>query len=188
MLALKSIFKNLLIAATLLLVAGIKSAPAASNFLVLTYHDITKRSIASDDLYPQTFIRQIEYFRTHGYVFVSPREILAASRVTGRLPDKAVLLTFDDAYESFYTRVFPVLQLLKVPAVLSVVTSWIENPAAQIYKKKKLMNWAQIRDVSDSGLVTVASHSNALHKLIPANPQGNLEAVPDHPDLAFWGL
>jgi biofilm PGA synthesis lipoprotein PgaB len=177
MLALKNIFKKLLIAATLLLAAGIKSAPAAPNFLVLTYHDITQHSIASDDLFPQTFMQQIEYFRTHGYVFVSPREILAATRGAAQLPDKAVLLSFDDAYESFYTRVFPVLQLLQVPAVLSVVTSWIENPTAHPYKHKKLMNWAQIREVSDSGLVTVASHSHALHKMVPANPQGNLEAA-----------
>ncbi len=181
--ALKSTFKKLLIVATLMLVAGIKSAPAASNFLVLTYHDITQRSIASDDLFPQTFMRQIEYFRTHGYVFISPREILAASQGATKLPDKAVLLSFDDAYESFYTRVFPVLQLLQVPAVLSVVTSWIENPGAQIYKQKKLMNWAQIREVSDSGLVTVASHSHALHKMIPANPQGNVE--PAGANLAY---
>ena len=96
---------------------------------------------------------------------------------TAKLPGKAVLLSFDDAYESFYNRVFPALQLLRVPAVLSVVTSWIENPRAQLYKQKQLMNWAQIREVSDSGLVTVASHSHALHKLIPANPQGNLEAA-----------
>jgi poly-beta-1,6-N-acetyl-D-glucosamine N-deacetylase len=39
------------------------------------------------------------------------------------------------------------------------------------------MTWAQIREVSDSGLVTVASHSHGIHKLIPANPQGNLEAA-----------
>jgi biofilm PGA synthesis lipoprotein PgaB len=46
------------------------------------------------------------------------------------------------------------------------------------------MSWAQIREVSDSGLVTVASHSHALHKLIPANPQGNVEAA--GANLGFW--
>jgi poly-beta-1,6-N-acetyl-D-glucosamine N-deacetylase len=173
--ALKSIFKGLLLASTLLLAPGMASA--SSQFLVLTYHDITRRDIASDDLSPEAFMRQIEYFRTQGYIFVSPREILAAAQGSARLPSQAVLLTFDDAYESFYTRVFPVLRLLQVPAVLSVVTAWIENPDAKIYKQKQLMNWAQIREVSDSGLVTVASHSHALHKLIPANPQGNLEAA-----------
>jgi poly-beta-1,6-N-acetyl-D-glucosamine N-deacetylase len=172
---LKSIFKGLLV--VLALLAAPAAAAASPQFLVLTYHDVTRQDIASDDLSPEAFIRQIEYFRSHGYVFVSPQEILAAARGTAKLPHKAVLLTFDDAYESFYTRVFPALQLLQVPAVLSVVTSWIENPQAQIYKRKKLMTWAQIREVSDSGLVTVASHSHGIHKLVPANPQGNLEAA-----------
>jgi biofilm PGA synthesis lipoprotein PgaB len=183
-LALKNIFKVLLVASALLLAAWVEPTPAAPQFLVLTYHDIARRDIASDDLSPEAFMRQIEYFRTHGYVFISPREILEASRGTAKLPDKAVLLSFDDAYESFYTRVFPALQLLRVPAVLSVVTSWIENPGAQLYKQKKLMNWVQIREVSDSGLVTVASHSHALHKLIPANPQGNVEAA--GANLGYW--
>jgi poly-beta-1,6-N-acetyl-D-glucosamine N-deacetylase len=175
MLALKNIFNGLLLLLSLLLAPG--AAVASPQFLVLTYHDITRRDIASDDLSPEAFIRQIEYFRSHGYVFVSPREIVAAAQGTAKLPDKAVLLTFDDAYESFYSRVFPALRLFQVPAVLSVVTSWIENPQAQIYKQKHLMTWAQIREVSDSGLVTLASHSHSLHKLIPANPQGNLEAA-----------
>ena len=173
--ALKSIFNGLLLAAALLWAPA--PASASAQFLVLTYHDITRRDIASDDLSPEAFMRQIEYFRTHGYVFVSPREILAAAQGGARLPNKAVLLTFDDAYESFYSRVFPAVKLLQVPVVLSIVTSWIENPEARIYKQKQLMNWAQIREVSESGLVTVASHSHELHKLIPANPQGNLEAA-----------
>ncbi|MGQ9688608.1 MAG: poly-beta-1,6-N-acetyl-D-glucosamine N-deacetylase PgaB [Desulfobaccales bacterium] len=174
--ALRNIFNRLLVAGMLLLLAPGPVA-ASPQFLILTYHDITRRDVASDDLSPEAFMRQMEFFRSHGYIFISPQEVLAAARGKGRLPNKAVLLTFDDAYESFYTRVFPLLRLLQVPAVLSVVTSWIENPGAQLYKNKQLMTWDQIREVSDSGLVTVASHSHALHKLIPANPQGNLEAA-----------
>ena len=116
-LVLKNIFKGLLLAAALLLTP--LTALASSNFLVLTYHDITRRDIASDDLSPEAFTRQIEYFRTNGWVFVSPQEILAAAKGAPDFPRKAILLTFDDAYESFYNRVFPVLQLLRVPAVLS---------------------------------------------------------------------
>ncbi len=176
MLALKNIFRGLALAAGILwLTTGLASASA--EFLVLTYHDITWQDVAQDDVPPNAFVRQIEFFRAHGYVFVSPQEILAAAQGKGRLPQKAVLLTFDDAYESFFTRVFPILRLLQVPAVLSVVTKWIDNPETRLYKKKSLMTWDQIREVSDSGLVTVASHSHDLHKLITANPQGNLEAA-----------
>lgn len=173
--ALKNIFNCLVLCG--LLCGWAAEAWPAEKFLILTYHDITPRDVAGDDLLPGAFVRQIEYFRSHGYTFVSPKAILEAARGKGRLPEQAVLLTFDDAYESFYTRVFPLLRLLEVPAVLSVVTSWIEDPESRLYRSKTHMTWEQLREVSASGLVTVASHSHNLHRLVPANPQGNLEAA-----------
>ena len=69
----------------------------------------------------------------------------------------------------------PLLKLYKYPAVLSVVTSWIEGRNPGIYKQKKFMTWDQIKEVADSGLVTIASHSDNLHHFVNANPQGNIE-------------
>lgn len=132
-----------------------------------------------DDIRQSHFIEQLEYFKTHGFTFISPQDLLAAAAGRTKLPNQAVLLTFDDAYESFYTFVYPVLQLYKIPAVLSVVTSWIDNPQASIYKTKKLMSWEQLQEVGASCLVTIASHTHALHQLIPANPPGNVEPAPE---------
>ena len=81
-------------------------------------------------------------------------------------------------YESFYRFVYPALRLYNIPAVLSVVTSWIDNPETSGYRTKRFMSWPQIREVSDSGLVTVASHSARLHRLLQANPVGNVEPAP----------
>ena len=48
-------------------------------------------------------------------------DLLAARDGRKALPEKAVLLTFDDGYESFYTRVFPILKAFRFPAVLALV-------------------------------------------------------------------
>ncbi len=149
----------------------------AEKFITLVYHDIPEIPVEKDDISRKDFVNQMEYLRSHGYTFVSPGEILAASRGGAALPDKAVLLTFDDAYASFYEFVYPMLKLYNCPAVLSVVTSWIDRGGG-VYKDKTFMTWAQIREVSDSGLVTVASHSNDLHRLVNANPAGNVERAP----------
>jgi len=154
------------------------SAHAAESFITLCYHDIPESPVEKDDISQKDFINQIEYLRTHGFTFVSPADILAASRGAKTLPEKAVLLTFDDAYESFYRFVYPALRLYNIPAVLSVVTSWIDNPETSGYRTKRFMSWQQIREVSDSGLVTVASHSARLHRLLQANPVGNVEPAP----------
>ncbi len=55
------------------------------------------------------------------------------------LPPKAVLLTFDDGYLSFYTRVYPLLRAFNYPAVLGVVGAWIDDPqggTAVLYGEK----------------------------------------------------
>ena len=169
---------RLSLALALAIALMVPSAHAAETFITLCYHDIPETPVEKDDISQKDFINQIEYLRTHGFTFVSPADILAASRGASALPEKAVLLTFDDAYESFYRFVYPVLRLYNIPVVLSVVTSWIDNPETSGYKTKRFMGWLQIREVSDSGLVTVASHSARLHRLLQANPVGNVEPAP----------
>ena len=169
---------NWTLAAAMAIALMVSPAAAAESFITLCYHDIPESPVEKDDISQKDFINQIEYLRTHGFTFVSPADILAASRGAKTLPEKAVLLTFDDAYESFYRFVFPVLRLYNIPAVLSVVTSWIDNPETSGYRTKRFMGWSQIREVSDSGLVTVASHSARLHRLLQANPVGNVEPAP----------
>ncbi len=157
------------------IVLVVSTAHAAGNFITLCYHDIPETPVSKDDISRRDFINQLEFFRNDGYTFVDPAAVLAASRGGKALPEKAVLLTFDDAYESFYSYVYPLLRLYNIPAVLSVVASWIDHPEISPYKTKRFMNWRQVREVSDSGLVTIASHSWGLHNLLPANPVGNVE-------------
>jgi poly-beta-1,6-N-acetyl-D-glucosamine N-deacetylase len=172
--------KMLLLSAVVAMAIALMASPAhtAESFITLCYHDIPESPVEKDDISQKDFINQIEYLRTHGFTFVSPADILAASRGAKTLPEKAVLLTFDDAYESFYRFVYPALRLYNIPVVLSVVTSWIDNPETSGYRTKRFMGWPQIREVSDSGLVTVASHSARLHRLLQANPVGNVEPAP----------
>ena len=93
-----------------------------------------------------------------------------------------MLLSFDDGYASFYTRVYPLLKAFGYPAVLALVGSWLDAPedATVMYgdqpvPRRNFMSWEQLREVAASGLVEIASHSYALHQGIIANPQGNLE-------------
>jgi biofilm PGA synthesis lipoprotein PgaB len=156
----------------------VSSAHGADTFLTLVYHDIPETPVVNDDISRKDFLEQLEYLKAHGFTFVSPAQILAAKEGKAKLPDKAVLLTFDDSYVSFYTVVLPALKRYGAHAVLSVVPSWIEYPGTMEYKDKRFMNWREIREVADSGLVTIASHSWGLHRMVQSNPVGNMEPAP----------
>jgi biofilm PGA synthesis lipoprotein PgaB len=94
------------------------------------------------------------------------------------LPSRAVLLTFDDGLSSVYTKVYPLLKLFQYPAVISVVTGWIESDTKIVYGNRDrtsedFLTWEQIEEMQASGLVEVASHSHDLHRGVRGNPQGN---------------
>lgn len=171
-------------------IGGAALPPAAtaadgSELLVLSYHDI--RDDVADkgdpDYYAtdaQNFAAHLDWLSGHGYTPVGLDQVLAAARGDRALPDKAVLLTFDDGLRSAYTHAFPLLRAYGYPAVLAVVTSWIDLPRGRQvdyghrpFTHEDFLTWEQIREMQASGLIEVASHSHDMHRGLLANPQGN---------------
>jgi len=163
------------------------AAPPKNDLLVLAYHDVRddvagKGGADSYAVSTSNFAAQLDWLHGHGYVPVSVQAVLDAREGKAALPDKAVLLSFDDGLRSVYTRVFPLLLAYHYPALVAPVTSWVELPPGQSIDagpekitRDGFVTWTQLREMQDSGLVEIASHSDNLHRGIPGNPQGNLE-------------
>jgi biofilm PGA synthesis lipoprotein PgaB len=165
---------------------GAVSAYAAENdFIVLNYHDIEdmpgEEGISSAvTLSSRELARHFDWLKAHNYHIVSLSDVLDAHAGRKTLPDKAVLLTFDDGYLSTYTRVFPLLKLYHYPAVIGLVTSWMQTPVGQQIRygstrieRRRLLSWKQVNEMISSGLVEIASHSHALHHGQLSSPQGS---------------
>ncbi|WP_414502030.1 poly-beta-1,6-N-acetyl-D-glucosamine N-deacetylase PgaB [Zymobacter sp. IVIA_5232.4 C2] len=164
---------------------AVRDTPWPRNqVLVLAYHDIMDTE--PDQQYVATrtanFIAQMRWLQVNHYVPVSMDQIFAASEGKGELPEKAVLLTFDDGYRSMYDRVFPILKRNHWPALFAPVGRWIDTPEGQsvdfsgkLRPRDKFVTWDQVREMSDSGLVEIGSHTQDLHHGVLANPQGNVE-------------
>ena len=159
------------------------SSQTDEKFTVLSFHEIADPGEALIPEYavtPTMFVRQIDWLKNNGYNFVSVDDILADREGHRDLPPKAVLITFDDGYRSMYEHAWPLLKMLKIPSVVAVVGAWEEDKGTvnfdgRMITRDKLMTWAQLRELSESGLVEVGSHSFDLHHGIQGNPQGNME-------------
>lgn len=176
----------LLLLCALLLPAGpLHAADTAEKLTVLSYHEIAEPADALVPQYavtPTMFVRQMDWLRNHGYHFVGVADILADAEHRKPLPDKAVLITFDDGYQSVYEHAWPILKLFRIPAVIAVVGSWLEEKGTVDFDGKaiprsELLSWDELREMQESGLVEVGSHSFDLHHGIQGNPQGNMEAA-----------
>src|SRR5471032_2227809 len=162
-----------------------REAPWPKNrFLGIAYHDIEDRDPDQAVVAVRTerLVDQLAWLRENGYQPVSVDQILAARSGGPQLPPKAILLSFDDGYSSFYTRVLPILRAYNWPAILAPVGYWIDTPlnkpvdfAGTPRARSDFLTWEQVREISKSGLVEIAAHTDASHTGILANPQGNQE-------------
>ena len=162
------------------------AAHAGQNFIAVSYHDVRHDVVGDYDpdqlaVSTQHLAAHFAWLGHHGYTPISIDDLIAASKNDRPLPDKAVLLTFDDGLKSVYTDVYPLLKIFKYPAVVSVVTNWLDMSSDQTvdYGDRQLgredfVSWAEAREMQASGLVEIASHSADLHRGIVANPQANL--------------
>lgn len=154
--------------------------------ITLCYHDVRddvighldkdQAAVSSKDL-----AAQFSWLKEHGYNVVSMQDVVDAKAGVKKLPPKAVLLTFDDGYVSFYTRIYPLLKLYNYPAVFALVTKWLEEEGDVSYggegakDRSNFLTWDQVKEMSESGLVEIASHSHDLHKGVVTNPQKNTQ-------------
>lgn len=104
----------------------------SGRFAALTYHRIDDPS-DHDRLpglvsaTPGEFEAQVEVLARH-YDLIDLDQLLAAARCEASLPDRAVLLTFDDATDDFARHALPVLERIGAPAVVFVPTGFVDRP------------------------------------------------------------
>ncbi|OEY97326.1 poly-beta-1,6-N-acetyl-D-glucosamine N-deacetylase PgaB [Acinetobacter qingfengensis] len=156
-----------------------------SALTIIGYHEITPQNHAIIPDYavtPQDLEHHLDWLQQNGYHFVSVDNLIKANAGKIKLPEKAVLITIDDGYQSFYQYAYPIFKARKIPVVLAVVGSWLEVKNHQQVQfgddklaRNKLLSWSELKEMQDSGYVEIGSHSYNLHRGIMGNPQGNSE-------------
>ncbi|MBI3288910.1 MAG: polysaccharide deacetylase family protein, partial [Elusimicrobia bacterium] len=129
----------------------------------------------------EDFRRQLDYLKENGYTPIDFRDWRDAEKGLKTLPDKPVLITFDDGYMNNYELAYPILREVGFKACIFLVygtmdkhNSW-HDPESEPWLK--MLTWRQIREMQDSGLIEFGSHSMG-HR--------NLAALPL--DEAAWEL
>jgi len=126
---------------------------------ILTYHFVANnpnpKDLARDSLAvsPDKFESQMDYLSSHGYTTISLDTLFAIFSKQVSSPSKPIVLTFDDGYIDFYTTVYPILRRFNFHAVSFIPTGLIGG--------SYYMNWSQIKEIAQSGLVTFENHTSS---------------------------
>lgn len=129
--------------------------PANTRLYVLMYHHLIREGEEYNDwmVTDVRFREDLEWLAAHGYTTVLPGQLADGDP----LPRRAVMLTFDDGYRSNYELAYPLLQEYQAKAVISVIGEYIQK------EDPLFLTWDMCREMSQSGLVEIGSHSYAAH-------------------------
>ncbi|MCZ7667599.1 MAG: polysaccharide deacetylase family protein [Chloroflexi bacterium] len=119
---------------------------------ILMYHYISVPP-ADADIYrqdlsvtPENFRQQMAYLAENGYTPIDLYQLSAAITAKTDLPDKPVILTFDDGYLDNYENAFPVLQEFGFPGTFFIITDYADQGAAGY------ANWEQLAEMAAAGM------------------------------------
>lgn len=97
-----------------------------SQIAILMYHRVSPRrdNWSLEPLSPQSFERQMKYFSRNFEIL--PLDRLAKLIINRRpLPERAVVMTFDDGYKDNYHYAYPILNKYNIPATIFLTTGLI---------------------------------------------------------------
>ena len=147
---------------------------AADSAVVLMYHRF------GEDRYPSTSIRieqfeaQLKYLHDNEYTVVPLTDLIAAIKNSKPLPERAVVITIDDAYQSVYKVAYPLFREYGYPFTVFVATDPVDQGLSAY------MSWNQMREMAGNGVMFAnhgASHSSVIERLADESDSAWLERV-----------
>ena len=125
------------------------------GLVVLNYHDIqpTGGTYAKSK---EAFERDLKFIKENNFNPVSPTVFLNYLEGKAVLPEKPVLLTFDDGLKGIYQYAYPLLQEYGYQAMLFIIVSRIDN-------NPDYLTWKEIYEMQSSRVFSIESHTFNSH-------------------------
>ena len=120
--------------------------------VILQYHHISDSTPKSTSLSPSLFRQHLAYLEDNNFKVISLGDLLESLEKQSELPEKSVVITFDDGYRSIYDTAFPLLKERGFPFTVFVNTSPIKN------KLNQFMGWQELKELTRYG-GQIANHS-----------------------------
>lgn len=160
---------------------------------VLMYHEIADASATSSSLAvaPDVFANQLAYLRDSGFNTLTAGELAAfLADGVGQLPERPVVLTFDDGYGDFYTDALPVIKQNGFTGTLFQTTGWVGEEG----EARRMLNWRELDEIDQAG-IEIGAHT-VRHPQLDQLPEKALRdelyisksALEDHLGAAVPGL
>lgn len=136
---------------------------------VIMYHDITDKKQVFFDVTPQDFEAALKSIQQKGLTPIDVDRLLTHLRTGLPLPEKPILLTFDDGYAGHYNFVYPLLKKYQYPGLFSIYTDKLDKRLG-----RPGVTWEQLKEMAADPLITISAHSVTHPKDVSQLPDDKL--------------
>ena len=133
----------------------------------IMYHRFNEFKYPSTNISMDVFKKHVELIFDANLSFYHPKKFEDEFNIPKK--EKKILLTVDDAFQSFYVNAWPYLKKNKIPFILFVSTEPVGN--------KGYMNWEQIKEVEKSEFGVIGHHSHSHDYLIDKSQEIFLDDI-----------
>jgi peptidoglycan/xylan/chitin deacetylase (PgdA/CDA1 family) len=132
---------------------------------ILMYHHVVEEGMETNKIMITTkrFEEDMEYLKKEGYTTIFFKELIDYKEGRGKLPEKPIVITFDDGYEDNYKNAYPILKRNNMKATIFVIGSRIGITNFNNDSRYSYLSWEQSKEMYESGLVEIQPHSYDLH-------------------------
>jgi peptidoglycan/xylan/chitin deacetylase (PgdA/CDA1 family) len=130
---------------------------------ILVYHQLTATRATKMAVLQTDFELQMAYLKRYRYEVIPLEQLADFLDFKAQVPERAVVITFDDGWRSTYTIALPILRKYGYPATLFVTNDLIESDP-------KALSWKQVKALENSGVFDVQCHTQTHSNL--ADPAG----------------
>ena len=126
---------------------------------ILLYHSISDKAapqFAPWAVQPEVFGAHLCYLRKQGYTPLTLSQLARLYVGYKRLPERPVVITFDDGFADFYTNALPLLERYACPATLYITTDYVGHTSRWLEAEgeggRPMLTWAQIKELAERGV------------------------------------
>ncbi len=154
-----------------LLTVGISIVIATSedyiDVPIIMYHSILKDPSRSNKytVTPAVLEEDLKYIKDKGYTTVTITDLISYVYDNKPLPEKPIVLTFDDGHYNNYGYLFPLLEKYDMKAVISIVGSYTDkfSETDEANLNYSYLRWKDIKELMDTGRIEFQNHTYNLH-------------------------
>lgn len=122
---------------------------------VIYYHSVDKNADNEVTITPDMLEEQLNYINDNNYITITMEELYEHLQKNKPIPEKSILITFDDGYMNNYTEAFPILKNLNMKATIFCIGNSLDG--------SYYLSEEAIKEMSDYG-IDIQSHTvNHLH-------------------------